>query len=123
MLLETWFGKTTKTEAGSLLEWIWLKSKSLYSKKEQSKEDNMSKTLISQPIGGDGAKAELKIESGNLVAEISYPLTKLLDPVNAIIDSAVSKIEALIPGQLDNALLEPIKAAAKAELAALLSEV
>lgn len=82
----------------------------------------MSKVLVEKEFGGDGAKAGLMVEDGALVVKVSYPLDKLLSPVNDVIDSAINKLEALIPGDWDKAVLEPVRAAAKAELVKLLSD-
>jgi len=82
------------------------------------------KTIVSQPIGGDGAAASLVLDdNGNLVAGISYPIAKLLGPINDLIDKAINGTEAVIPGDWDKAVLEPIRIAAKAELVALLSNI
>ncbi len=80
------------------------------------------KTILSQPIGGDGANATLSVDGGNLVAGVSYPIAKLVTPINDVIDAAIDKVEAAIPGDWDKAVLEPIREAAKAELVALLGE-
>jgi hypothetical protein len=81
------------------------------------------KTLVEQAIGGDGAKAGAYIDNGNLELRVAYPLAKVVEPVNKIIDTAIDKLEATIPGDWDKALLEPIRAEAKAALVALLSAV
>ncbi len=79
------------------------------------------KSIVSMPIGGDGATASLDVDSGNLVAAVSFPIAKLLTPVNDLVDAATAKIEAAIPGDWDKAILDPIAAGLKAEIAALLS--
>ncbi len=82
------------------------------------------KTIVSQPIGGDGAAASLLVDdSSNLVAQISYPIAKLVSPINDVIDAAINKVEAAIPGDWDKAVLEPIRIAAKAELVSLLGNI
>ncbi len=81
------------------------------------------KTIVSQPIGGDGATASLTVDGGNLNAQISYPIAKLVSPINDVIDAAINKVEAAIPGDWDKAILEPIRIAAKAELVSLLGLV
>lgn len=80
------------------------------------------KTIYESAIGGDGAKVGAYIEGSELQVKASYPLNKILQPVNDIIDSAINKLEAVIPGDWDKAVLEPIRVAAKAELVALLAE-
>lgn len=79
------------------------------------------KTIYETPIGGDGGKIGLYLDSGDLVQKASYPVAKALGPVNDLIDSATAKIEAAIPGDWDKAVLDPIAAGLKAEIAALLS--
>jgi hypothetical protein len=81
------------------------------------------KTLVEQAIGGDGAKAGAYIDNGNLELRVAYPLAKVVEPVNKIIDGAIDRLEAAVPGDWDKALLEPIRAEAKAALVALLSAV
>ncbi len=41
-------------------------------------------------------------------------------PANAVIDKAIDAVEGAIPGDWDKAVLEPIRIAAKAELAKLI---
>ena len=79
------------------------------------------KSIVSTPIGGDGAVASLDVDNGNLVAAVSFPIAKFLTPIDALVDSAVAKIEGLIPGDWDKAILDPIAAGLKAEIATLLS--
>jgi hypothetical protein len=87
------------------------------------------KTIISQkqPIGGDGAQASesLSLDGGNLVADIqvTYPVAKLLSPVNTEIDKAAALIESKLPlGGGMKAILDPIIAGLKAEILKVLSE-
>lgn len=80
------------------------------------------KKIYEQGFGGDGAKAGLYVEEKELALKVTYPLEKMLSPVNAIIDQAINKLEAVIPGDWDKALLEPIRAEAKAQLLKLVSE-
>lgn len=81
---------------------------------------------VTKQVGGDGAvaKASLVIENGFLKAkaEIAYPIEKAVKPVTDVLDNAITKLEAAIPGDWDKALLEPIRVQAKAELIKLLSE-
>lgn len=78
-------------------------------------------------IGGDGAKAEgaVIVQDGQLKAQasVSYPIIKIVEPVTKVIDKALDKLEALIPGDWDKALLEKVKEEYKEELAKLISEV
>lgn len=80
------------------------------------------KTIVEKEFGGDGAKAALALDGGNLVAQVSYPIAKLAQPLNDIIDKAINGLEAVIPGDWDKALLEPARVSAKAEILKLLSE-
>jgi len=80
------------------------------------------KVVYEAPVGGDGGKAGLYIEGDQVEMKVSYPLAKVLGPVNDVIDAAINKIEAAIPGDWDKAVLEPIRIAAKAELVSLLAE-
>lgn len=80
------------------------------------------KTIVEKEFGGDGAKASLGLDGSNLVAQVSYPIGKLVQPLNDIVDKAINGLEAAIPGDWDKALLEPARASAKAEILKLLSE-
>lgn len=80
------------------------------------------KVIYEHGIGGDGAKAGAYIDGADLVAKVSFPLEKALAPINDVIDKAIDKIESTVPGDWDKALLEPIRAEAKAALVKLLSE-
>lgn len=82
----------------------------------------MSKVIVEQAIGGDGGKASLEVDGEVLALKVSYPLSKILEPVNKVIDQAIDKVEGLIPGDWDKAVLEPVRVAAKAELLKLLAE-
>lgn len=79
------------------------------------------KTIVDTAVGGDGARAGLYLDGDQLTAKISYPVAKILQPVNDVIDAGVAKLEALIPGDWDKAILEPIAAGMKAELLLLLT--
>lgn len=80
------------------------------------------KTIVQTKIGGDGAVADLKLEGGFLVAEVKYPVAALMKPVTDAIEAGFTKVEDVIPGDWDKAILEPIKAGIVAEVLALLSE-
>lgn len=80
------------------------------------------KVIYEHAVGGDGAKAGAYVDGVDLLVKVSYPLDKVLAPANKIIDDAIDKVEALIPGDWDKALLEPLKAEAKAALIKLISE-
>lgn len=80
------------------------------------------KTIVEQAVGGDGAKAGLYVEGDQLTIKVGYPIAKLVSPITDVIDAAIDKIEALVPGDWDKALLEPIRAEAKAALVKVLAE-
>lgn len=80
------------------------------------------KALLEGSVGGDGGKAGIYIEENQLAVKLSIPLEKVLEPVNKVIDEAINKLEALVPGDWDKALLEPIRVEAKAALLKLLAE-
>lgn len=80
------------------------------------------KTIAEMLLGGDGGKAGLYVDGDQLAIEVKYPLAKILDPVNLVIDGAFAKLEAAIPGDWDKAVLDPIRDAAKAELLKLIAE-
>lgn len=78
-------------------------------------------------LGDSGAKASggLVVKDGSLTAqiEVSYPVIKIVEPVTKVLDKAIDKLEALIPGDWDKALLENVKKEYKEELAKLIAEV
>lgn len=80
---------------------------------------------ISKPVGGDGAQVHggLYIAEKNLKmkVECDYPLEKILEPATKAIDSALAKLEKVIPGD-QTALLEKVKADYKRELIEFLGE-
>lgn len=80
------------------------------------------KTIYEHSVGGDGAMAGAYVEGGNVVIKASFPLEKAVEPLNKVIDQAIDKLESVIPGDWDKALLEPIRAEAKAALLKLISE-
>lgn len=80
------------------------------------------KTLFEKEIGSEGAKASLVIDGGMLEAKVSYPVVKLVEKALAPLDGLKKKIEDLIPGDLENKLVDEAFAAAKTEIAKLLSE-
>lgn len=76
-------------------------------------------------IGSDAkAKALLGVEAQSLKAqvEIVYPIAKIIEPVTQSVDKALDKLEQLIPGDWDKALIEKLKEEYKEELLKLLSE-
>jgi len=78
-------------------------------------------------IGNDGAKVQggLVISEGMLKAEVSvnYPLAQIVEPVTSLLDKAIDKLKAAIPGEWDDALLDKVKSEYKDELSKFLSGV
>jgi hypothetical protein len=77
-------------------------------------------------IGADGLKAKgaIGVDGENLSAAISviYPIAKIIEPATKALDVALDKLETLIPGDWDKAIIEKVKAEYKAELVKLLAE-
>jgi len=71
-------------------------------------------------IGGDGAKAvgAIVVEAGELKAEVSlsYPVSKIIEPVTKVLDSALDKLETIIPGDWDKKLIDQLKKEYREEL-------
>lgn len=80
------------------------------------------KALYEHAIGGDGAVGGLYLDGGKLKAEVSYPVAALAKPVTDAVDSIFDKAEALIPGDFDKTLLEPLRKGIKDEIVKVLSE-
>jgi hypothetical protein len=80
---------------------------------------------INKPVGNDGAEigGALFIEESKLKLNVvaAVPLQVVLDPATKAIDSALAKLEKVIPGD-QTELLEKVKAEYKAELIKYLSE-
>lgn len=79
------------------------------------------KTIYEHSLGGDGGKAGAYIEGTDLAIKATYPLAKVLDPVNKVVDSVIDKLEQWIPGD-QKELADKLKLEAHAELVQLLSE-
>jgi hypothetical protein len=79
------------------------------------------KTIIEKEVGGDGGKAGLYVEAGELALKVTYPLEKILQPATDVIDKGFDAVENAIPGDWDKAILAPIRAGVKAELLKLVS--
>lgn len=79
-----------------------------------------------QAIGGDGGKLNgaLGVDQTDLVAKVEarYPLAKVVEPATKALDSALDKLEQIIPGNWDKPMIEKIKAEYKDELLKLLAE-
>lgn len=71
------------------------------------------------------AAGQLGVEGSDLVAEVAvkarYPLEKVVAPAMKVVDDLIDKVEKLIPGD-QTALAAGLKADAKKQLVALLSE-
>lgn len=79
------------------------------------------KTIFETEVGGDGAKAGVYIQGKQFEAKIGIPVEKILEPAFKIIDSAIDKIEALVPGD-QTGLAARLKAEARIEALELLTE-
>lgn len=82
----------------------------------------MAKVIFTKPLGGDGATITVGTDdNANLVLGVTYPLAKLTGPVDQAIDSMAAKIESALgnPAWL-KAIIEPLDAAAKAEIGSLI---
>jgi hypothetical protein len=80
------------------------------------------KTIYEMPMGTDGGVLGAYLGDAKLMVTASYPVAKIMEPMMTPIDKAFKMLEDTIPGDWDNALLEPIKESLKADLLALLSE-
>lgn len=80
---------------------------------------------IEQNIGGDGAKIKgaLALKEQNLEASvvIAYPVEKIIQPATQLFDSALDKLEKMIPGNWDKPMIDAFKAQYKADLIAALT--
>jgi hypothetical protein len=77
------------------------------------------KELIKKQIGGDGASVAVTVDEANLNLQVSYPLAKLVEPVAELLDKAIDKVEALIPGD-QKGTAQDLKAEVREQLAKLL---
>jgi len=75
---------------------------------------------------GDGASATgaLVIEEQLLKAkvEVSYPVSKIVEPATKALDQLLDKIKAAIPGTWDDVLIDKFKAEYKDDLVKIISE-
>lgn len=82
----------------------------------------MAKVLFSKAIGGDGATVAVGTDdSGNLTLGVTYPLAKIVGPVDDALDSIKGKVESALgsPAWL-SPILDTLDASAKAEIGALI---
>lgn len=79
------------------------------------------KTIIEKEIGADGAKVGVYTDGVSFMLIESYPVSKILSPVDALVDKAIDKIEQLIPGD-QTGIAAGMKADADAALAKLFAE-
>ena len=61
------------------------------------------KELLSGNLGADGGKYALQIEGGSLVAQVGYPVEKILQPLK---EKLVDRLKNLIPGDWDDAIID-----------------
>lgn len=81
------------------------------------------KTIISEPIGGDGGLVELDVDSGNLELRFVFPVAKVIAPITALLDPLRTKLEALIPGTWADPAIDAAFAGVAAEIVTLLADV
>lgn len=81
------------------------------------------KTIYEHAVGGDGAVAGLYVSDDGLfiVEQVKYPMATALEPADKFIDSAVDGLEAKL--SWTKAILDPMRAAAKAWLASAVGAV
>lgn len=76
-------------------------------------------------IGSDAkGKAVLGVDAQNLQANVmvAYPVAKIIEPLTSTVDKALDKLEDLIPGDWDKAIIEKVKEEYKEKLLELISE-
>jgi hypothetical protein len=83
----------------------------------------MAKVIFTKAIGGDGAAVTVGTDdNGNLVVGATYPLSKITGPIDQALDDLTAKIEsALGNAGWAKAIFDPLDAAAKAEIEALIN--
>ncbi len=81
----------------------------------------MMKTLIEKEIGTDGAKAGLYVDASVLQLTVSVPLMVAATPLLNALDPLKAKLEAIIPGDWENPLVDKAFADIKAEILALIT--
>lgn len=79
------------------------------------------KVIVQKDFGGDGGNVALVLGDGKIKLIVSEPVMKVIEPVTKAIDSAIDKAETAIPGDWDKAILEPLRALIKAEIASFLA--
>ncbi len=76
------------------------------------------KTIVETEIGGDGAKAGLYVNDQELSIKISYPTSKILEPIALVADKAIDQLDKWIPGD-QKEIADKLKAEIREELAKL----
>lgn len=81
------------------------------------------KTIYEHEIGGDGGMTGAYLNGGQVFVRVSYPVTKLVDPVMAQLDPLKEKLKSIVPfDSATDPLIDAAFAEAKAEIIKLLSE-
>lgn len=80
------------------------------------------KAIYESAVGGDGAKAGAYVDGSDILLKVSYPIAKIIEPATKVADGLLDKLEALIPGDWDKAIIEKLKLEYKEELIKLLGE-
>lgn len=76
-------------------------------------------------IGSDGkVGGGIGVEADNfqVAVRVTYPISKVIEPATKALDALLVKIEGVIPGDWDKAILEKVKVEYKEELVKLISE-
>lgn len=81
----------------------------------------MMKAIVEKDIGGDGAKAGLYMDEQFISVELKYPTAKLVEPITKVADSAIDKLEELIPGD-QKAYAAKLKEQVRQEIAKIFAE-
>lgn len=80
---------------------------------------------IEKEIGADGGKIKGSVgvngDQLELSGTVSYPISKIVEPVMGVVDSVIDKLEKLIPGD-QSAMAAALKAEARADVVKALSE-
>lgn len=82
----------------------------------------MSKVIYETAVGGDGGKAGLYVDGGDISVKATFPIAKIVEPATKALDAALDKLAQVIPGDWDNALIEKVKVEYKEELIKLIAE-
>jgi hypothetical protein len=80
---------------------------------------------VEQELGAEGkVSAALGAEDQHFKVELSasYPIAKVVEPATKALDGALDKLEQLIPGDWDKAIIADVKREYKEKLVELLTQ-